>query len=425
MIPDSVFKFIRGLVRIRGGSDNSVIGNVEDQLKARITFSPENLTSFGRLKASLPTVIFQFNFTENARTDLFDTSTTGSATITYDANEATRNLNTTTASGDEAILQTFRRIKYTPGQQNAVIFVNNFDPKENVTQQASYCDGSDGFHIRMTGTVFSVGLTSSISGTPVETNITQANLNGDKLDGTGPSGITADFSKTIIFFVQFQWLGAGVVQFWASVEGIPVLLHTFHHSNILDDTKYMRTATQPLRYRITNTGTVASPTTMRVSCASSISEGATTFHATKRFVYNADEVSLTSNGTIAPLIAIRLKSTSKVSNLNIIKASVLALSIDAVAYEVVIGGTLTGGTWESVDDTSTAEVNRTATSHTGGIVLDGAIVAEESFASIEDEGNAIKVGKFIDGTSQIALLRARTLNNNADVTGAITFEEDY
>tara|TARA_Y100000310_G_scaffold243676_1_gene248249 strand:- start:20551 stop:21816 length:1266 start_codon:yes stop_codon:yes gene_type:complete len=410
---------------IKGGTDSTLIGNVGDNLKTRTSFGPESLTAFGRLKASLPSVIYEFNFIENARLDLFDTSVSNGGTVTYDQQEATRNLNVTTANGSQAVLQTFQRIKYTPGQQNSVIMVNQFQPKANVTQEMSYADALDGFYFRMTGLTFSVGIRSSVSGSVVENNVPQSSFNGDKLDGTGESGATADFTKPIIFFVQFQWLGAGAVYFWAAIGDKLILMHTILHSNLISSTKYMRNATLPLRYRITNTGATASATTLKVSCGASISEGTSTFFAQKRFVKNQTEKSLSSNGSFVPLVAIRLKALSLTSNLNPIKASVFSASLDGLLFEIVKGGTLTGGTWTDVDAQSSAQVNLSATAHTGGIILDGDFVAADLTATYKTIGNAQKIGKFINGDSEILVLRARSLNNNADCFGALSFEEIF
>lgn len=407
------------------GTEQLPIGSVAGQLKTRTSFGPEILTAFGRLKTALPTVLYEYNFIENERSDLFDTNTAGSATITYDSTEKTRNLNLSTASGDRATVQTFQRVKYTPGQQNAVLFVNQFQPKANVVQSSSYGDESDCFFFRMSGLTFEVGIRSSVTGSIVENTITQANFNGDKLDGTGESGITADFSKPIIFFVQFQWLGSGRVSFWAAIENQTVLMHEEIHSGVISETKYMRTATLPFRFEAENTAATASNTTFKISCGSSISEGRTQVSATQRHVYNTTAVALPNGGALIPTLAIRLKSTSDVANIKPIKFGFIGASRDELAIELVVGGTLTGGTWTSVDSTSSVEANYTATSHTGGIVVDGALATQEATVNSSINIAILNIGKFIDGTSQVLVLRARTLNNNAAVLSSLTFQEIY
>jgi len=53
--------------------------------------------------------------------------------------------------------------------------------------------------------------------TTADTWITQANWNGDKLDGTGPSGVTLDKTKGNVFQIDVQYLGFGGVVFKVEV----------------------------------------------------------------------------------------------------------------------------------------------------------------------------------------------------------------
>jgi hypothetical protein len=65
----------------------------------------------------------------------------------------------------------------------------------------------------------------------------QADWNIDKLDGTGPSGVTLDPSKLNIFQISFRWLGAGEIRF--AVEnpenGDMIFFHHIHYSNRYTD----------------------------------------------------------------------------------------------------------------------------------------------------------------------------------------------
>lgn len=92
-----------------------------------------------------------------------------------------------------------------------------------------------------TGT-FSFSSTGSAAGTfsqqqagVADTNnwIYQEDFNIDKLDGTGSSGITIDFTKLNIYQISFRWLGAGEMRF--SVEnpdtGDMMFFHHIHYSN--------------------------------------------------------------------------------------------------------------------------------------------------------------------------------------------------
>jgi hypothetical protein len=101
-----------------------------------------------------------------------------------------------------------------------------------------------------TGT-FSI-LGTSATGTFAETQagqavtesfIPQSSWNGDKMDGTGPSGVTMDKTKFNVFEVQLQYLGAGALVFKveASHEGNNpdfVTVHSIQLPNTLTTTSF-------------------------------------------------------------------------------------------------------------------------------------------------------------------------------------------
>ncbi len=77
-----------------------------------------------------------------------------------------------------------------------------------------------------------------------ETFVAQADWNGDKLDGTGSSGVTADWTKGNVFQIGIQYLGYGAITF--QVEALPtgennadfVTVHTLRLPNSLTTTSF-------------------------------------------------------------------------------------------------------------------------------------------------------------------------------------------
>lgn len=61
----------------------------------------------------------------------------------------------------------------------------------------------------------------------------QADWNEDKLDGSGPSGMTLNHNKLNIFQVNFRWLGVGRIQWSVEDEytGDLIPIHTEHYTN--------------------------------------------------------------------------------------------------------------------------------------------------------------------------------------------------
>jgi hypothetical protein len=72
--------------------------------------------------------------------------------------------------------------------------------------------------------------------------VNQSSWNGDKLDGTGPSGLTLDPTKAQILWMDFEWLGVGSVRCGFIINGVFYVCHTFNNANLITSV-YMTTAT--------------------------------------------------------------------------------------------------------------------------------------------------------------------------------------
>ncbi len=64
-------------------------------------------------------------------------------------------------------------------------------------------------------------------------DVTQANFNIDRLDGTGPSGMTLNPQLGNVYQIQFQWLGYGVLIFSVTnpVSGQSSKFHIYEYPN--------------------------------------------------------------------------------------------------------------------------------------------------------------------------------------------------
>src|SRR6056300_527221 len=266
--------------------------------------------AFGRLRVSNPLTIFDSK-NVSSKNNLFDESVTGSATVTYTANKSTVNLNCTEASGDKVIRQTKRVMSYQPGKSLLIFntFVMNTQT-ENLEQRVGTFDANNGIFFEDTGTGYQIVRRSYTSGSSVDDPITQANWNGDKLDGTGASGYTLDPTKASILFTDYEWLGMGSVRVGFVIDGKFITAHTFLNANNLS-TVYMQTANLPIRYEIEVTSALAAGTyTLQQVCSSAISEGGYAPRAVEQMIGTAAlaGVTLTTAGTFYNLATIRIKS---------------------------------------------------------------------------------------------------------------------
>src|SRR6056300_1795785 len=190
--------------------------------------------AFGRQRVSNPLTIFD-STNVMSKNDLFDESLTGSGTVSYEANNSTVSLNTTTASGDKVIRQSKRVMTYQPGKSllNLNTFVMNTQ-ESGLEQRVGMFDANNGIFFEDTGTGYQIVRRTYTSGSAVDNNVAQASWNGDKLDGTGPSGYTLDPTKASIMFTDYEWLGMGAVRVGFVIDGKFITAHTFLDGNNLD-----------------------------------------------------------------------------------------------------------------------------------------------------------------------------------------------
>jgi hypothetical protein len=93
-------------------------------------------------------------------------------------------------------------------------------------------------------TITAGGIVSKI----VDFKVPQSDWNIDKMDGTGPSGVTVDLSKMQMFYLDYAWYGAGAIRFGFKDErGEVVYCHRMTHANVKTEA-YMRSGNLPARY---------------------------------------------------------------------------------------------------------------------------------------------------------------------------------
>ena len=163
---------------------------------------------------------------------------------------------------------------------------------------------------RSSGTTTSIVKRSSVSGSVSETVVAQASWNGDKLDGTGKSGLTLDPTKAQIFWTDFEWLGVGTVRAGFVINGEFIICHQFDHANIINST-YITTATLPLRYEIEALGKLSSSGNLKQICSTVISEGGYELRGDAQTISTplTTPRTFTNSGVFFPVVAIRLKTS--------------------------------------------------------------------------------------------------------------------
>lgn len=138
--------------------------------------------------------------------------------------------------------------------------------------------------------------------------IPQSQFSHDKLDGRGPSKFKLDrFNHTMIFQIDFQWLGSGIIRYFIHINGIPILLHVME--NRYKDVPYMKSGDLPIRYEITKTGNNTNTGEMRQICSAIQIESGYNLLGFQKFEPILAQTNLSITSTVlVPIFSIRLKS---------------------------------------------------------------------------------------------------------------------
>ncbi len=342
------------------------------------------LDAFGRLRVSMPNTLFDSQ-QEYGLDTLRVWAAAANGTVAVGASDGSvtngsnavgpRAANTrltpitvSTTNGHYSILQSRQYTRYIPGKSHLVLITGVF------------ATGS--------GASMSFVRRSSTSGSVVDTSVAQASWNIDKMDGTGPSGITLDPTKTQILFISAQWLGVGRVVVGFDIDGQLYPCHEFLNANSLT-VPYTQSFNLPVRLEARNTGgstcvsragyfdsangiffecsRAVAGGTINFVCCSVMSEGG----SEQRGFPNSSPAGIVTIGvtTRRPVLSIRPKATfNGLTNRAHIEALEFALHVatNDCFYEIVVGGTLTGAAFGSVGTNSVAEYDTTATAIANG-----------------------------------------------------------
>lgn len=328
--------------------------------------------AFGRARVSSPYTLFDsfHRFQDNGRISSANSAT--GATMSHNANGGFIECTLNTASGSYVHRESSRVFTYQPGKSLEVLQTFCLAPAQtNLRQRIGYFGSQNGFFLEQDGTSVSLVQRSYVSGSVVDTKVVQSNWNMDKMDGTGPSRLTLDLTKTQILFTDIEWLGVGSVRMGFVVNGQFIHCHTFHHANLITS-PYMTTACLPVRAEIDNTGTTATNSTMKVICTAVISEGGVEPKGRPKAIsipLSAPKDLLTA-GTFTPIISIRLKDARADAVVFLRSVQFFGVTNNtSYIWQIMNGVTLTGASWVSAGDDSSVEYDVSATAITGGNVL--------------------------------------------------------
>lgn len=423
---------LNNVLRLYFNRLNSILGQLMAiDTSIPISFPPTALDAFGRQRVSQPYTLFDSQ-QRYAADNQFDTSTVNGASTSFLADQSAVQMSVAATTNSEAVRQSFRSMSYQPGKGLLMLatFAMN-TPTANIRQRVGYFNTQNGVFFQVNGTTLSMVLRSDSTptpGTPSDVRtVPQANWNGDKLDGTGPSGITLDVSKTQILWMDFEWLGVGSVRTGFVINGQYIVCHTFDNANY-QTTTYMTTAILPVRYEITNLSNVTTAS-MKQICSTVISEGGYEQYSPSHLARRTTKLT-NIQLTFKPIVSIRLAPTAL--GAVVLPGRMQVLPITSQSYEVGLffNATLTGASWSAVPTDANVQMDTSATAMSGGTLVQTDYVSSSGSGGIQplvDPAGynwALQLGSSIAGVSDVLTLGIRTVDSATpagDCYGTIAF----
>ena len=394
-------------------------------------FNPTQVDAFNRLRVSNPLTLFDSShrFRDN---NLWSTLSSGGGSVAFNLTQGLMDLNVTNTAGASALRETTKVFAYQPGK--SLLVMNTFVMGASATglvQRVGYFGNDNGIYLQMEDDAISFVERSIVTGSLVNTLTPRSSWNGDKLDGTGPSGITLDITKAQIMWMDIEWLGVGTVRTGFIINGQFITCHSFHHANIINST-YITTASLPIRYEIFNKSVTAGSKTLKQICSTVISEGGYELGGLQQAVsipIGTPKDLPAPEGTYYPIISLRLKSTALDAIVIMTAMSIMGQGNGPdYNWQVRATGTTTGGTWTS-SGAGAVEYNITGTSFVGGRILASGFFSSTRQGSIPVDILKEALFKFqlerngFTGTPYELTLACASNTAGADVYASMDWEE--
>ena len=400
--------------------DSTYWQNVDKTIGKVSIADSNNLDAFGRLRISNPYTLFDGKMIDSSQSLLFDTSTNLGGSITYLQNESSILMDVSKAN-QFVIRQSHFFPNYQPGKSMCGLasFYFGTSIPAGVSKKAGQFNGSEGIYFEQTNAGLSWNL-KSLS-TASTTTVFQSSWNIDKLDGSGPSGLTLTMATTNLLFIDFEWLGVGRVRTGFVLRGQIIYCHEFV---LALDRVYLKDPGLPIRYEIRTSSDQVSNVSMKQICSSIISEGGYEPLGLVRS-YLMESANSTLNTSYKPVLSLRLNPQYKTYLFSPLSVQTVTTSATTIHYKVLYNPTLTGASWQNTD--SYVQVDLSASAFSGGYQIDTGFLTTTTRSSFQTiPPSFISFQSDINGTPDILTVVARsTSGTNRDILVSLIWREVF
>jgi hypothetical protein len=400
--------------------------NIADHWGEQTDWRPQ-FTGKNRFKTSPYQTTFFNTFQYGLETDIWESDITGTASAVHNPDASNVTMSVGSTAGDKVIRQTRQVMRYIPGRTATCSFAIRLEtPVAGVRRRFGVFDGDNGAIFEDDGGTYAVVLRSKASGSVVETRVTRDNWNGDKLDGTGPSQITADPTAIQMINIEYEWYGAGQVIFSYTIAGETHVVHRFNTANYINNV-WCSTPFLPIRVELENVTGAAGTHYIYQGSNSLIQEGEPEKLGTLVSYSNPIAgTTLAAANTFYPVLSLRLKPADLAGIVLPRSLQVATNDNTNVFWRLVENPTLTGASWtDHPNPDAITQFDTTATASTGGVVLLSGFTVGGGANLIElDDKAALQIGRSSLGTvSDIYTLECAAATTNKKALAVLNWLE--
>lgn len=400
--------------------------NIADHWGNQTDWRPQ-FTGNNRLKVAPFQTVFFNTFQYGKETDVWDERVVGVATATHNINASNIVMEVGSTAGSKIIRQTKNVMRYVPGRSATLAFAIRLDtPQVGIRRRFGLFDDNNGIFFEDNGGTYSYAIRSNTSGIVTERRVTRDDWNGEKFDGNGWTGVTADPTKQQMISINYEWYGAGIVQFNWLIKNETIASHTFENSNTLGNA-WCSTPFLPIRVEIENITGVAGTHYIYQGSNSLLQEGEPEKLGILESISNPiTGTTMAVANTFYPILSIRLKSNNLGAVILLRTLQTATNDNTNIYWRLIENATNTGGTWiDHPDPNSFVQYNITQTTTTGGTtIMNGFVVGGSSNLVVVDEKSDLQLGRSGIGTiSDTYTIACTSPNTNKSALAVLNWIE--
>lgn len=310
---DNPFNLEATQLDVKNNTDNLDVptSDVVDAINNISNFSPFQIDAAGRQRSSSKKNYGEYKMLNNVFASLL-LEKNGTGTFTDNTNRVTMSVTT----GQYCIIQSKQYHPYFNGTSQLIeLTTSGLATAANVEKSIGYISsaatgtfstGLDGFRLfKSTADVYSLQVWRNGSNT---IDIPRSTWY-DKLDGTGPSGMTINFANFNVYAFDFLYLGGTALRMFVSFNGENILVINHNYANT-DTQPIFLSPNKPIRYEIRSTTGTGN---MDFDCAMVASEGDVSEQDGTSVTVNAPNAGINSlaTGVTYALCGVRKAATQR------------------------------------------------------------------------------------------------------------------